>query len=77
MDWKRTAVVALATSIDQSQVLVTCEDASIEIWNASPSSLGWHCELEIPGRNGSVILSLSSVSQSQVPVHLVIYSQLV
>ena len=67
-------MVALATSIDQSEVLFTREDASIEIWNAPPSSVGWHCELVIPARDGSVISSLSGVSQSQVLVHLVIYS---
>ena len=77
MDWKPTTMVALAMSIDQSQVAFTREDTSIEIWNVAPDFVGWHCELEILGRDGSVISSLSSASQSQVPVHLVVYSQLV
>ena len=77
MDWKPRTVVALAMSIDQSQVVVAHEDASIEIWNASLCSVGFHYELAIPGRDGSIISSLSGVSQSQVPVHLVVYSQLV
>ena len=77
MDWKPMAVVEIAKSVDQYQVVVTREDASIEIWNATPSFIGWHYELEILGRDGSVISSLSGVSQSQVPVHLVVYSQLV
>ena len=47
MDLKLTTVIALAMSVDQYQVAVAREDASIEIWNASLGSIGWHCELAI------------------------------
>ena len=62
MDWKPTDVVALTMSIDQYQVAVSHEDTSIEIWNATPGSVGWHCELEILGGDGSIISSFSCVS---------------
>ncbi|KAG0557990.1 hypothetical protein KC19_11G171000 [Ceratodon purpureus] len=58
IEWSPSAVVALATSANGAAVAVARENGAIEIWSVAAGSLGWHCQLTIPGRQGAAISSL-------------------
>lgn len=51
-------MVALAVSVDGSAIAAGRGNGSIEIWIVSPGSVGWHCELTIPGKKDASISCL-------------------
>ncbi|CAM6083883.1 unnamed protein product [Calypogeia fissa] len=58
IDWRPSAVVALATSVNGTVVAAARENGAIELWNVAPGSVGWHCLLTIPGKEDAAISSL-------------------
>lgn len=58
VDWKPSPVVALASCFDGAAVAAARDNGAIEIWNVSPGSVGWHCELVIPGKKDAAISCL-------------------
>ncbi|GJP41746.1 hypothetical protein CLOM_g1394 [Closterium sp. NIES-68] len=58
IDWRPSAVTALAASCDSSVVAAARENGDIEIWRVAAGAVGWACELRIPGRRDAAISSL-------------------
>lgn len=51
-------MVALAASVDGCAIAAGRGNGSIEIWIVAPGSVGWHCELTIPGRKDASLSCL-------------------
>eukprot|EP00897_Mesotaenium_endlicherianum_P000557 jgi/Mesen1/10501/ME000083S10004 len=58
IDWCPSFVVALAPSIDGSAIAAARESGDIEIWRVAAGSVGWACELRIPGHKDAAVSSL-------------------
>eukprot|EP00271_Cylindrocystis_brebissonii_P004887 TRINITY_DN16808_c0_g1_i1.p1 TRINITY_DN16808_c0_g1~~TRINITY_DN16808_c0_g1_i1.p1 ORF type:complete len:1190 (+),score=220.21 TRINITY_DN16808_c0_g1_i1:223-3792(+) len=58
IDWEPSPVVALAASVDGTAMAAARDDGAIEVWRVAAGSVGWHCELRIPGRKDAAISSL-------------------
>ncbi|CAI7761986.1 unnamed protein product [Closterium sp. NIES-53] len=58
IDWRPSAVTALAASCDSAVVAAARENGDIEIWRVAAGAVGWACELRIPGRRDAAISSL-------------------
>ncbi|XP_024544921.1 WD repeat-containing protein PCN isoform X1 [Selaginella moellendorffii] len=64
LDWIPSAVIALATSPDGAAIAAARDSGAIEVWKAAPGSVGWYCQLTIPGMQGAAISCLEWCSSS-------------